>query len=185
MKKNISLSICFFFCTLSFLTGFFIKNFIDNKKFVQINKNQAGIKKLNENLIKENKFLNELNDIILNQDNLIDKEEKECLSNSISTADSLNYIYNAEKNWNIEITKYLNLLKTVMPHEEYKIIEKNHNMWLEQNKKDNAIIDKFIFNHGGTMYQQIGAEENVKLKKQRRDFLKEIYDCYTNDAAGS
>ena len=132
----------------------------------------SNLQEINKNLIKEKEFLTNLNNKILNQDNLIDIKENECLEKSISTVDSLNCLYNAEKLWNIEITKYLKLLKNEMSYSEYKLIEKNHNMWIEQNKKNNEMIDKFIFNHGGTMYQQIGLDKKVELKKQRTEFLK-------------
>ena len=172
MNKLILPSIIVLLCLLSFLTGFLVKKSVDTKLFKQL-KTEIN------NLKDENKFINDLNDKLLNNNNPISEKEKKCLDKASSTADSLNCSYIAEEEWNKEINKYLNLLEQNMTPKQYKLIKKNQDLWTAQNKSDNEVIDKFILNQGGTMYYQLAADDKIEQKKQRVEFLKWIYNIYT------
>ncbi len=170
MKKLFFIFILIISLFLSFLSGFFIQKVVSDKETSEI-----------EKLKEENKFCNELNDKLLNRNNPIDKKESECLNKVFSTADSLECSSKSIDEWEKEIDKYLNLLKDKMTSEEYKNIQENQVLWIMQNKSNNEIITKFVFNHGGTMYYQLASSDFVQEKKQRAEFLKWIYDVYTDN----
>ena len=178
MKKLLYCFIITLLCILSFLTGFFVKKSVDEKLF-------KHFKTEINNLKDENKFINDLNDKLLNNNNPIPEKEKKCLDKASSTADSLNCSYIAEKEWENEILKSLELLKQSMTEEQYKIIKDNQYLWIKQNKSNNEIINKFIFNHSGTMYYQLAVSDIVELKKQRAEFLNWIYKIHTDKITNS
>ena len=64
--------------------------------------------------------------------------------------------------------------------EQFKLIKDSQNLWLQLNKKDNVIINEFIFNHGGTMYFDIAASDYEELIKNRAEFLKWVYEIHTD-----
>ena len=177
MKKNIILFILIFSILLSFIFGFFVKKYMDDKRINKLKAEQIRLK-------NEYKFIKELNEQLLNS-NAIEKRERECIERSISTDDSIKCTYIAEQEWDNEISRYLELLKKSMTTKEYKLIENNYKIWQKQNQSDNEIIKNFIFNHGGTMYYQLAASDYSELKKQRAEFFKWIYNVYTDNIPNS
>ena len=76
--------------------------------------------------------------------------------------------------------KYMDLLKKGTNSEQYKIIKESQDLWIKQTEKDHQIVDKLIWNHGGTMYFDIAAVEDKDLIKNRAEFLRTIYSIHTN-----
>jgi len=110
----------------------------------------------------------------------IDNKEKQCIENSDNAAEIRNCVYSAKESWNKEIEKYESLLKNAMDSKDYKYIETSQELWKKQNKTDNEIIEKFIFNHGGTIYYDYAAETSRAAAKNRTLFLQEVYMVYSN-----
>lgn len=171
MKKFYILFFIFLF--LSSAICFIQKSFYD-KKIQQIDMELTKLK-------EENKFINELNDKLLNNDNPIDKKGNECQEKAVSTADSLECSNITIEDWEKEIEKYMSLLKQSMNNEQYELIKKNQDLWKIQNKSNDKIITEFVFNHGGTMYYQIASSYYVQELKQRAEFLKNIYETYNDE----
>ena len=173
MKKFIIILISIFLLSSFFALGFFVKKSVDDKKYaVFIEKN----KKLKE----EVKQLYELNDKLTNSDNPIDIKEKKCIAQTDNAADLRNCVYLATDEWENEIDKYIKLLEQSTTKEQFKLIKDSQNLWLQQSKKDNDIINEFIFNHGGTIYFDIAASDYEELIKNRAEFLKWVYEIHTN-----
>lgn len=170
MKRNFIFIIIFLL--LSSVVFLIQKSVYDNK----IRLVNSELSKLRE----ENKFINELNDKLLNNNNPIDKKEQECLNKAFSTSDTLQCCNIALEEWEKETEKYLSLLKESMSDEQYKHIQNNQDLWKKQNKNNNDIITEFVFNHGGTMYYQVAYDYYVQNQKQRAEFLKSIYEIHNN-----
>ena len=171
MKKIL---IMFFIFLLLSSTVFLIQKSVYDNKIRLVNSELLKLK-------EENKFINELNDKLLNNSNPIDKKEKECLDNAQSTADSLNCCDIAIQEWENEIEKYMVFFKQTMTDDEYSYIQRNQNSWKKQNESTTEIISKYVFNHGGTMYYQVASGIYAQEIKQRAEFLKLIYEIYNNE----
>ncbi len=169
MKKFFLVIIISLLLFLSFCLGLYVQETVDNKKI-----NQLKIQ-INNNLKEENNIKPE------NQyNNTIDIEENNC----ISISDVYHYplcSQKAEKAWDNEIQKNLELLKKVMTKEDFKyIIEMNQN-WDKTLNLQIANINRFISNKDGIIYQTEGAEDIVSLKKQYALFLNNIYSNYVEE----
>ncbi len=173
MKKLIIVLISLLLLLSSFALGFFVKKSIDDKKYTNLIAE-------NKKLKAEVKLINELNNKLTNFDNPIDINEQSCIYKTDNAADSRNCIYYATKEWEKEIDKYIKLLEQSTTKEQYKLIKDSQNLWLQQSKKDNDIINEFIFNHGGTMYFDIAASDYEELIKNRAEFLKWVYKIHTD-----
>ena len=134
--------------------------------------------------LTKNQFKNiQVNNISLNTKFLIDKKENECLQNAENSVDMLKCSAVAKEEWKIEILKNLKLLENLLPKEEYILIKNNQEEWVLQNKRDEKIIDVFIRNQGGSLYQQLAISDETEEIKNRALFLKWIYDIqYENKA---
>ncbi len=113
--------------------------------------------------------------------NKIDKIERICLDNSSSNSEMINCCDKAKKEWQKEISKYLNLLEEKTTKEQYQLIKDNNELWWNLYQSDEKIINEFIINHGGTLYYQLGISDETELIKNRAQFLKWIYDIHTDD----
>lgn len=149
MKKNI-IVILFIITSLifSFLFGFFTKDILVKSK--TNNQNQIN--------------------------NVIDKNEAVCLEHASSTAETIACVQQSSKEWNDEISKYINLLDNISNTEESRALKTNQEFWSKQNKLDNKLITLFVRNKGGTMYLQLAESDSSELKKQRAEFLKWLYE---------
>ena len=173
MKKLIIVLISIFLLLSSFALGFYVKKSVDDKKYTDFIEE-------NKKLKEEVKQLEELNDKLTNSDNPIDIKEKKCIAKTDNAADIRNCVYLATEEWEKEINKYLKLLEQSTKKEQYNLIKDSQDLWLIQSKKDNDIINEFIFNHGGTMYYDIAASDYEELIKNRAEFLKWVYEIHTD-----
>ena len=173
MKKIIITLISIILLLSSFALGFFVKKSIDDKKY-------ADFIEENKKLKDEVNQIEELNDKLANSDNPIDIKEKKCIEKFDNSADIRNCVYLATEEWEKEINKYIKLLKQSTTKEQFKLIKDSQDLWLQQSKKDNDIINVFIFNHGGTMYYDIAAGDYEELIKNRAEFLKWVYEIHTD-----
>ncbi|MBQ3025380.1 MAG: DUF1311 domain-containing protein [Spirochaetaceae bacterium] len=149
MKKNI-IAILFIITSLifSFLFGFFTKDILFKSK--TNNQNRTN--------------------------NVIDKNEAICLEQASSTAETIACVQQSSKEWNNEISKYINLLNDISNTEESQALKTSQDFWSKQNKLDNKLITLFVKNKGGTMYLQLAESDSSELKKQRAEFLKWLYE---------
>ena len=173
MKKFVIICISLFLLLSSFALGFFVKKSVDDNKY-------SNFIEENKKLKEEVKQLEELNDKLTNSDNPIDIKEKKCIEKVDNAADIRNCVYSAADEWEKEIDKYIKLLEQSTTKEQYKLIKDSQDLWLIQSKKDNDIINEFIFNHGGTMYYDIAAGDYEELIKNRAEFLKWVYEIHTD-----
>ncbi|MBQ3641981.1 DUF1311 domain-containing protein, partial [bacterium] len=112
--------------------------------------------------------------------NPIEIKQKNCMDKYEYTADMRTCVYEATKEWEKEITKYLTLMKKEMKHEEYQKIAESQSLWEKQSKKDRQLVEDFILNHGGTIYFDFASLDDQTIIKNRAEFLQEIYEVYTN-----
>lgn len=173
MKKFILILISILLLSLSFTFGFFVKSYIDNKKF-------DGWVSERKNLEEKINDLETINQNLSKPDNPIDAKAEKCIAESTNAADVRNCVYLASEEWEKEITKYLDLLQKSMTAEKYKLISDSQNLWRQQSKKDNDVINEFVFNHGGTLYYDLAADDYEEIIKKRAEFLKWIYEIHTD-----
>ena len=93
-----------------------------------------------------------------------------------STAETIACVQQSSKEWNNEISKYINLLNDISNTEESQALKTSQEFWSKQNKLDNKLITLFVRNKGGTMYLQLAESDSSELKKQRAEFLKWLYE---------
>ena len=114
MKKVIFVVLTILFLFLSFISGVYVQKTIDNKRMNQLNIQLNSNLKEENNIEPENQYKDQ-----------IDLEEENCISNT----DIYDYplcSQKAEKAWDNEIQKNLELLKKLMSKEDFKyIIEMN------------------------------------------------------------
>ena len=148
MKKNI-IVILFIIITLtvSFFLGFFTKEILVKSK----TSSQDQI------------------------NNIIDTNEATCLNHTTSTAETIACIQQSSKDWNNEISKYINLLNNISNTEESQALKASQELWVKQNQADNKLITLFVRNKGGTMYLQLAESDYSELKKQRAEFIKWLF----------
>lgn len=108
----------------------------------------------------------------------IEIKEKNCLDKAISTADSINCVIEADDAWEKEIQHNLKKLKRAMTESDFKDVDEMNKKWQESYKSQINVIDKFIYNKQGTMYQQIGTVEMAELTENYAKFLNFLYDIY-------
>lgn len=111
----------------------------------------------------------------------IDEEEKKCLENT-SVYEYPSCTQKAETKWDEEIIKNLEALKKVMNKDDYKYIEDMNKFWSKTVEKQIKVIDKFVFQKDGIIYQTSGIDSILQLKKQYAMFLRGIYFDYYEDA---
>lgn len=110
----------------------------------------------------------------------IDEAETKCIAN----ANEIDYVFctqTASEAWDCEIKKYLKLLKEIMSIKDYKQIEK---MNKEQNKSAHSqikVINGFIGNKTGIIYQTEAVNNILNLKKQYALLLMSIYYNYNEE----
>lgn len=110
----------------------------------------------------------------------IDEAENKCISNS----NEIDYVFcaqTASEAWDYEIKKYLKLLKEIMSIKDYEQIEK---MNKEQNKSVHSqikVINGFIGNKTGIIYQTEAVNNICNLKKQYALLLMSIYHNYKEE----
>jgi hypothetical protein len=161
---------------ITFVCGFYIGYMFC---FMKTTKQIVSLNLDNNNLRKE---LGQSKQLIFHKnidDNKhpIDIEEEKCISDS--------HVYgfpdcskDAEISWNNEIKKNLNLLKNKMPKDEYKYIDEMNNIWSKSVSYQIDVINRFISNKDGIIYQTEGNNDIVQLKKQYAILLKDIYSNY-------
>ena len=171
--------IIIFSLVISFISGYAISKYISNKRIKQITEeNQMFIAhsiQLQKRIDNERKFY-----IEETYKNPIDKKEAYCINKTNNSSDLRTCIYDASEDWEKEINKYLLLLKKSTTKEQYKIIKDSQNLWIKEKEKDYQVVDKFIYNHGGTMYFDIAAGEYKDIIKNRALFLKNLYLVHTD-----
>ena len=136
----------------------------------------------NNNLRKELEQSKQLNFHKNTEDNKhpIDIEEEKCISDS-QVYDYPNCSKNAEISWNKEIKKNLNLLKNKMSNDEYRYINEMNEVWEKSVHNQMNVINRFISNQDGIIYQTEGNNDIVQLKKQYAILLKNIYSNYCEE----
>lgn len=181
MKNYIIATLIICVLSISFCSGYLIckKTYNETIKNIEANNKilikhgiylQDKIKDLKINLEKEKDYY-----IEEKYKHPIDKKEVYCINKSDNSSDMRECIYNASEDWEKEINKYLKLLRKSTTPEQYKNIEKSQNLWIQQSEIDHKIINELIWDHGGTLYFDIGASEDKDLIKKRAEFLKTIY----------
>ena len=113
----------------------------------------------------------------------IDIEEEKCIAKS--------HVYNypicsqnAEKAWDKEIQKNLSLLKKTMSSDEYKYINEMNENWKKSVYNEISVINRFISNKDGIIYQTEGSNNIAQLKKQYALLLNSIYYNYKEEKEG-
>lgn len=190
MRKFILVLISIFLLSSSFALGFFVKNFIDDKKYDNPLSKKENVKNQNftmkERLNSKQKELEEerqksREEYKSEPKHPIDKAEFKCIENSIHSYEIRKCVYEANEKWAKEIDKYMKLLEKETTSEQYKKIQDSQFLWIKQNKKDNEIITDLVFNHEGTMYYDIASTLYLDLTKKRAKMLKAIYDIHTDN----
>ena len=188
MKKLVIILISIFLLLSSFALGFYVKKHIDDKKIFVLSIEKNNLQIVNKDLIRQIKNLehqiseynNQKEDNEEEYKHPIDIKEKKCIEKVDNAADIRNCVYLAAEEWEKEINKYIKLLEQSTTKEQFKLIKDSQNLWLQQSKKDNDIINEFIFNHGGTIYYDIAAGDYEELIKNRAEFLKWVYEIHTD-----
>jgi|GEM_PF-6885206 len=104
----------------------------------------------------------------------IDIEEEKCIAAS-HVYDYPACSQKAEKAWDNEIQKNLKLLKKVMTNDEYKAVEQMNEAWKKSVHSEIDVINRFISNKDGIIYQTEGSSDIAQLKKQYALLLQSIY----------
>ena len=122
-------------------------------------------------------LLNKQKDQNISNLSKIELEEKKCIENS--------HVYNyffcvekSEKAWDNEIRKTIISLKEVMSEEEYNQVIKMHKEWEKSVITQTHVINRFISQKDGLIYQTIGINHISNLKKEYAQLLKSIYFNY-------
>ena len=113
----------------------------------------------------------------------IDIEEQKCIASS-HVYDYPACSQKAEKAWDNEIQNNLKLLKKVMTDDEYKYIETMNENWEKSVHNEIVVIDRFISDKDGIIYQTEGSNDISNLKKQYAMLLESIYFHYNEEKEG-
>lgn len=107
----------------------------------------------------------------------IDIEEEKCIKSS--------HVYDyplcsekAEKAWDKEIQKHLEMLKKIMPNEEFIYINEMNKAWEKSVSKEIEVINRFISSKDGIIYQTDGNNQIRQIKKQYALLLQDLYYNY-------
>ena len=91
---------------------------------------------------------------------------------------------NAEKAWDKEIQHNLYLLKEIMNDDEFQQIEIMHKNWEKSVNNEIDVINRFISDKDGIIYQTESSNDIAQLKKQYALLLKSIYFHYHEEKEG-
>ncbi len=117
------------------------------------------------------------NQITKDESEIIEQKYSQCIDNS-SVINYPNCAYEYGEKWKTEIDKYYRLLKKEMSKNDFKIIEKSQEEWGNYVNTQTKVIDKFITNQDGIIYQTIGQSKISQLYKERALLLKDILHHY-------
>ena len=111
----------------------------------------------------------------------IDKMLSECISKNSSTAGMNKCTYDASDEWEKEMNKNLDLLKSVMTKEQYHFLQKSQENWEKYKMTQYNLIDEIILKKMGTMYSTIRLGYRLGIIKDRAQILHSLYDTFPLD----
>lgn len=109
----------------------------------------------------------------------IDKMEKNCLSDKLSTQEMNECTFKAMGAWNQEIEKYLALLKNITTKDDFENIQLSQKKW-ESYRDSEFVVYNLIQQKEGTMFQNVSNGLKRELIKQRAIEIKSLYETLRN-----
>ena len=86
-------------------------------------------------------------------------------------------VYEGMKAWEKEIDKYLNLLKSTLPEEDFEKIKKSQEEW-EEYKEAQFRVAEITLKKDGTMYQNVVVGLKSGILEERAKELESFYNLW-------
>ena len=130
-----------------------------------------------EVVIETNEAQNVSTEQVVEKLHPIEQKVRDCIDKDYSTVGMNKCVYEGMKAWEKEIDKYLNLLKSTLPEEDFEKIKKSQEEW-EEYKEAQFRVAEIMLKKNGTMHQNVAIGLKSGIIEERAKELESFYNLW-------